>query len=72
MKSSVTSIYAKKIALKMAVVENETTLKQLAADTNSHYQTIAQIATGNFATSPLRAKAIADVLNKNVEDIFET
>lgn len=71
MKTSVTSIYAKKVALKMAVVENETTLKQLAAATDSHYQTIAQIATGKFATSPLRAKAIADVLNKNVEDLFE-
>lgn len=71
MTTNTKSIYAKKIAFKIAVVENETTFKNIAAETNSSYQTIVQIATGKARTSELRAKAIANALNKDVKDIFE-
>lgn len=62
---------AKKVALRMAAAENETNFKQVAKNTGSAYQTIIQIAAGTHNTSELRAKAIAQLLNKNVEDLFE-
>lgn len=68
---AVKSYRAKKIPFKMAVIENETTFKQVAKETNSAYQTIIQIAAGTHNTSELRAKAIAKLLGKNVEDLFE-
>lgn len=71
MKTSAKGIYAKKIAFKVAIIENETTFKEVAAATDSSYQTIVQIATGKAKTSELRAKAIANVLNRNLEDLFE-
>ncbi|MDW4175339.1 hypothetical protein QI193_02855 [Staphylococcus saprophyticus] len=67
---AVKSYRAKKIPFKMAVIENETTFKQVAIKTNSAYQTIIQIAAGTHNTSELRAKAIAELLGKNVDDLF--
>lgn len=67
---AVKSYRAKKIPFKMAVIENETTFKNVAKETNSAYQTIIQIAAGTHNTSELRAKAIAELLNKDVEDLF--
>lgn len=66
----VKSYRAKKIQFKMAVIENETTFKQVAKETDSAYQTIIQIAAGTHNTSELRAKAIAELLGKNVDDLF--
>ncbi|WP_433912314.1 hypothetical protein [Staphylococcus sp. LKG3-3] len=63
--------HAKSIKLKLAVVENGTSFKKLAENTNSGYQTIIQLAAGTNNTSELRARAIARELNKNVEDLFE-
>lgn len=65
------SYKAKQIPFKVAVIEKGTTLKQLAEDTDSGYQTIIQIAARSNNASELRAKAIAKVLDKDVKDIFE-
>lgn len=67
---AVKSYRAKKIPFKMAVIENETTFKEVAKETNSAYQTIIQIAAGTHNTSELRANSIAKFLNKSVEDLF--
>lgn len=65
------SYYAKPKAIRIATITKETTLKQLAKDVSTHYQTIVNVAGGKQPTSELRAKAIANQLDVEVEDIFE-
>ena len=61
---------AKPVAIKVAVIENGMTFVRLAEETNSGYATIVNIAAGTQNTTKLRAKIIADVLGKNVDDLF--
>ncbi|MCI2770649.1 hypothetical protein ACOP1M_00080 [Staphylococcus warneri] len=62
---------AKRVQFKIAVIESELRLKDVAIETDSSYSTIVQVANASINVSELRAKSIANVLGKKVEDIFE-
>lgn len=71
MKTKVKSYKAKAKALKISIIKNETTLKEIAEQTDTSYHTMLRIGAGKYKTSELRAKVISNVLNEKLEDIFE-
>lgn len=70
MTTSVSTFRAKYTEFKIAVLENNITLKTLAARTETSYHTMLRIGSGSYNTSGIRAKAIANELGKNVDDLF--
>ncbi|MDU0485360.1 hypothetical protein [Staphylococcus haemolyticus] len=70
MKYNVESYKAKPNALKIKVIEKDTTLKQVAKDIGMHYHALIPIGTGRHTTSKLRAQAIANQLDVKLEDLF--
>lgn len=71
MKTTVKSYQAKAKAFRISVINNETTLKEIAEQTDTSYHTMLRIGAGNYRTSELRAKVISNALNEKLEDIFE-
>lgn len=70
MKKSSVSFRAKHTEFKIAVLEKNMTLKELATKTETSYHTMLRIGSGSYNTSGIRAKVIANELGKNVEDLF--
>lgn len=70
MTTSVSTFRAKYTAFKIAVIEQHTSLKELAKNTDTSYHTMLRIGSGSYNTSGIRAKTIAKELNKNVDDLF--
>lgn len=62
--------YAKPKAIKIASINCGKTLKQVAKDTTTHYNSLVMISNGKVATSELRAKAIAKAVNAEFDSLF--
>ncbi|PTK37691.1 hypothetical protein [Staphylococcus hominis] len=65
-----TTYYAKPKAVKIAAITCGKTLKQVAKDTTTHYNSLVMIAGGKVATSKLRAEAIASSVNAEFDSLF--
>lgn len=62
--------YAKPKAVKIAAITCGKTLKQVAKDTTTHYNSLVMISSGKVATSEMRAKAIANAVNAEFDSLF--
>lgn len=62
--------YAKPKAIKVAGINCGKTLKQVAKDTTTNYNSLVMISNGKVATSELRAKAIANAVNTEFDSLF--
>lgn len=65
-----TTYYANPKAVKIAAITCGKTLKQVAKDTTTHYNSLIMIVSGKVATSELRAEAIAKAVNAEFDSLF--